>query len=190
MEINNNTELVFGSLGYLARNNGQSIAESFLNVDAILVIDISASMATHDCQYGHTRYATAVTELERLQRAQPGKVAVIEFASTTLFAPGGIPSQPSGNTNLTGALEYIKPADGAGIKIIINSDGDPDNEITALDVARHFKTRIDTVYIGPEGGHGADFLRRLSAATGGLNVTQDVRAIAHLSDTVTKLLTA
>jgi len=183
-------EIVFGSLGYLAQNNNQSIAESFLNVDAILIVDISASMLERDCQYGHTRYAVAVKELERLQRSQPGKVAVIEFACTALFSPGGIPSQPSGTTNLTGALQYIKPADGCGIKIILISDGDPDNEITAIDCARTFATKIDTVYIGPEGGHGADFLRRLSAATGGLNVTQDVRAIAHLSDTVTKLLTA
>jgi len=183
-------EIVFGSLGYIAQHSRLSIVESFLNVDAILIVDISASMLERDCQYGHTRYAVAVQELERLQRAQPGKVAVIEFACTALFAPGGIPSQPSGTTNLTGALQYVKPADGCGIKIILISDGDPDNELTALDVARSFKTKIDTVYIGPEGGHGADFLRRLSAATGGLNVTQDVRAIAHLSDTVTKLLTA
>ena len=186
-----NNELVFGSIGHIAANNGKSVAYQFtFDVKAVLVIDISASMAAHDCAYGHSRYAVAVQELERLQRSIPGKVAIVEFSTTALFAPGGIPSPPQASTNMAGALQFIKPIDGTGIDIWVISDGAPDDERATLNEARTFQTKINTVYIGPEDGTGADFLRRLSALTGGVNATQSVREIAHLSDTMQKLLTA
>jgi hypothetical protein len=185
------TEIIFGSVADLARTNNYSIAEAFaFNVKALLVIDVSASMAMRDCQNGHSRYAMAVKELERLQRSRPGKVGIVEFSTIIMFAAGGIPSPPQSSTNLTGALEFIHPADDCGIEFWIISDGEPDNPDSALDFARKFKTKINTIYIGPEGGAGAEFLRRLSALTGGRHADQGVQGIAHLSDTMQRLLTA
>jgi len=182
-------EITYGSLGYMAQQ-GRSIAESFLSVDAIIALDISFSMLVADCQNNQSRYDTAVGELRRLQRQIPGKVAVIEWACGHAFVPGGVPSPPYGTTNMTGALDFIHQADDCGIKLILISDGEPDNQITALDSARRFKSQIDTIYIGPEGGQGADFLRRLSALTGGQAVTNSMRDIVNLSQDVTKLLNA
>src|SRR5215475_14490602 len=167
---NQSNEIVFGSIANIAATNGKSIAQQFaLDIKAILVIDISVSMAARDCAYGHSRYAVAVKELERLQRSIPGKVAIVEFSTIALFAPGGIPSEPQANTNLAEALRFIRPADGCGIEMWVISDGAPDSETAALDEARTFQSKINTVYIGPEEGSGADFLRRLSALTGGRN---------------------
>jgi len=182
-------EIVYGSLGYLEQQ-GKSIAESFLNVDAIVMIDISASMRERDCQNGEMRHTVACDELRRLQRQIPGKLAIIEWATGHAFVPGGAPSSPDGwSTNMAGVLEFVKQADDTGIKLILISDGEPDSEDTTLDIAQTFKSKIDTVYIGREGGRGADFLRKLSALTGGKSVNDTARGIVELSQTVARLLT-
>jgi hypothetical protein len=185
-----NTEIVYGSLGYLEQQ-GKSIAESFLSVDAIVMIDISVSMQAEDCQNGQMRHTVACDELRRLQRQIPGKLAIVEWATNHAFCPGGAPSPPNGwSTNMAGVLAFVKQADDCGIRFILISDGEPDNEQEALDQARRFKSKIDCVYIGPEGGKGADFMRRLSALTGGQSVSQSPREIIQLSQTLTKLITA
>jgi hypothetical protein len=182
-------EIVYGSLGYLA-GQGKSIAETFATgVDAILMIDVSASMMMTDCRDGQSRYDAACAELKRLQRQLPGKLAIIEWSDGHAFCPGGMPSGIKGMTNMAGVLKFVQIADGAGIRFILISDGEPDSEDETLDVARKFSSHIDTIYIGPEGGAGADFLRRLSALTGGQSVSQSAREITQLAQTVTKLLT-
>lgn len=185
------TELVYGSLGYLAAQGGKTIAESFaFDVVAIIMLDISASMDSADCMNGQRRYDAACDELRRLQRELPGKLAVIEWSSGHAFMAGGLPSAPSGMTNMAGVLAYVHRADNCGIKLILISDGDPDSEEAALNEARRFTGKIDTIYIGPEGGKGADFLRRLAALTGGTAKTRDARGIAGLSKEIKGLLTA
>lgn len=182
-------EITYGSLGYMAQQ-GQSIAESFLSVDAILLLDISASMQATDCPNGQERYTVACDEMRRLQRQLPGKLAVIEWATGHAFVPGGVPSPPEGySTCMDGVLQFVKVADGTGIKIILISDGEPDSEDDTLNVARTFTSKIDTIYIGPEGGRGAAFLRRLADATGGRAETKSPREIVMLSQSVTRLLT-
>lgn len=183
-------EIVYGSLGYIAQQ-GKSIAETFATgVDAILMIDTSASMRTDDCQNGKTRHQTACEELRRLQRQLPGKLAVIEWANSHAFCPGGIPGPAVGfATDMAGVLEFVHTADDCGIKFILISDGEPDSEDAALNMAKLFKSHIDTIYIGPEGGAGAEFLRRLSSLTGGQSVSQSAREIVQLAQTVTKLIT-
>lgn len=182
-------EITYGSLGYMEQQ-GKNIAESFLNVDAIVMIDTSGSMAATDCQNGQMRHTVACEELRRLQRQLPGKIAVIEWADSHAFCPGGIPGPAIGyTTDMAGVLRFVKQADDTGIKLILISDGEPDNEQDALNVARGFKSKIDTVYIGPEAGSGAAFLRLLSSLTGGQSVSQSPREIVELSQTVTKLLT-
>jgi hypothetical protein len=183
-------EITYGSLGYMEQQ-GKTIAESFLSVDAIVMIDISASMQEQDCPNGQMRHTVACDELRRLQRQIPGKLAIIEWATGHAFCPGGVPSPPDGfSTNMAGVLGFVKIADGTDIKFILISDGEPDSEDATLDVAQTFKSKIDTIYIGREGGRGADFLRRLAAITGGRPTTQDAREIVNLSKSITRLLTA
>jgi hypothetical protein len=179
-----------GSLQDIAQQQNKSIAQTFMSVDAIVCVDTSLSMMNKDTQDGRSRYDHACEQLIRLQRQLPGKVGVISWSSRKTFNPGGIPDSPYGSTDLVGLLQFIKPADGCGIKLIVISDGEPDYPQGALDVARTFKTPIETIYIGPEGGPGRDFLRRLAEATGGQAVSQSVRDIQNLSQTVKGLLAA
>lgn len=182
--------LVYGSLADMASRGGKSVAETFLSVDALVLVDTSMSMEMDDCPGNRKRYEVACEQLIRLQREIPGKLGVISWSSSAYFCPGGLPKAPFGSTNLANALDFVKPADGCGIRLIIISDGEPDNPEAALDLAKKFSTKIDTLYCGPELGSGADFLKRLSALTGGQAVTQSVSDLDNLSKSVKGLLAA
>lgn len=182
--------LVYGSLQDVAQRRNKPVAETFLEVDVLILVDTSYSMDEHDCPGGRRRYDLACEEMIRLQRDLPGKVGIISWNSNALFCAGGVPSTPYGSTNLTGALEFVKPVDGTSIKLILISDGEPDRAEPALDLAKTFKSKIDCIYIGPEAGDGRDFLRRLAVATGGQSVSQSIKDIVNLSTTVKGLLTA
>jgi len=144
-----------------------TLAESFLSADVLLIVDMSGSMGAKDAPGGKSRYEAAENELKRLQEANPGKIAVIAFSDSAEFCPTGIPRRIGAGTNLAGALRFVKPADGTGVRFIVISDGEPDDPWQALAEARSFSSKIDCVYIGPESGHGRDFLKRLAAASGG-----------------------
>lgn len=184
------TQLVYGSLQDISQRAGRPVAETFLSVDALVAVDTSGSMNMADCQDGRRRYDVACEQLIRLQKELPGKVGVISWSSSVQFNPGGVPYYLGCGTDLAGVLKFVKPADGTSIKLILISDGEPDDESEALRLAKQFKSKISTIYVGPESGPGRDFLRRLAEATGGQAVSQSVNDIANLKQTVAKLLTA
>lgn len=183
-----NTYLVKGSLGAVAKESGKPLAESFLAADAIVLVDVSGSMSdTIKAPEGgyKSRYELACLELQKLQATLPGKIAVVEFSGRPAFCWSGRPSFQQGGTDMAEALRFIQPADGCGMTIVLISDGMPDDERETLQVARQFETKIDTVFVGPEGEPGAAFLRKLSAATGG---SASVNSVAELSTAIKGLL--
>ena len=155
-----------GSLAHQAATTGQSIAQTFVGADVIVLVDTSSSMTDRD-QTHKRRYERACDELAKVQASLPGKIAVLSFADFTLFCPSGIPTQPCGMTDLTGALKFAKIADLDGMQFIIISDGEPNEESSALQVASTYRNKIDTIYIGPERGGGQRFLERLAQMSGG-----------------------
>jgi len=185
-----NQALVPGSIADKALKTKTSIAEIFLHLDVVVLIDVSASMSCKDASGGRERYEVATEELARLQRENPGKVAVVAFSDKVLFCPAGIPVFMKSGTNLHLALDFIKPADDCGIKLWVISDGEPNDETSCISRAKLFKTKIDTIYIGPEDGPGRAFLRRLAAATGGISTVQKTQDLNQLSSTMKKLLSS
>ena len=185
-----NNAIVIGSLANIANRDGTSLAESFLNAEAVLLVDCSGSMMARDSRNGASRYDVAVEELGKLQAAMPGKLAVLGFSDRTEFCPGGIPAFQGGGTDLAGALKFAKMADIPGMKIIVISDGEPDDAQAALAVAATYGAPIDTIFVGPENDYigGRAFLQRLAAACHGQHVTAD-RVVA-LADVTMQLLSA
>lgn len=181
-----NTQIIPGSLGAIAQQNNTSIAETFINADAIILVDTSGSMDISDSREGRKRYDVACEELKTLQASLPGKLAVISFSSDVLFCPNGIPFNYQGMTDLAKALKFAKVADVKGMRFIVISDGEPDSESDALHIAKTYKNRIDTIYVGPKGGDGEDFLRRLAKASGGQGVT--AAQVKELASNVQQLL--
>lgn len=184
--MNNNHAIIQGSLGAVAAQEGKSIAESFVNADVIIITDTSGSMEACDSRGGKSRYEVACEELKNLQAQLPGKLALLSFSDDVVFCPNGIPFQFGGGTDLAKALKFAKLADVKGMHFIVISDGQPDDEHEALKVARTYKNRIDTIYVGPEGGEGQEFLKRLAKASGGQGVTAE--KVKELSSTVERLL--
>lgn len=183
----NNTAIITGSLSALARQNNKSIAETFVNCDVIVIVDVSGSMAANDSRGERSRYDVACEELAKLQANLPGKVGVIAFSSTVMFVPGGQPPFLGGGTNLAGALRFTRVADVPGMRFFLISDGEPNNEEEALKAATQYKNKIDVIYVGPERNpRGRDFLTKLANTTGGKTVTAD--CVRELAATVERLL--
>ena len=88
------------------------------------------------------------------------------------------------------ALEFVKRVDGCGIKIILISDGEPNDEAATLSCAKTFSTRIDTVFVGKETSEGRAFLKKLSDATGGISVCQETEKLHFLGTNLKLLLNA
>lgn len=178
------TQLVVGSVAAVAAAQGKAVAEAFMSVEVIALVDTSGSMEVRDTDA--SRYEVACRELALLQAAHPGKVAIISFATGCQFCPSGVPVMDGGSTNLTAALRFARTSDLPGVRFVVISDGQPDNEDTALAEARQFRGRIDVVYVGPEGGYGSGFMQRLAAIGRGQSVTA-----AHaqkLAPTIERLL--
>jgi Mg-chelatase subunit ChlD len=182
------TTVIPGSLQAQAEATGASLAETFLSCDLVVIVDTSGSMSEDDAPGGRSRYAAACAELATLQGNHPGKIGVIAFSTTVQFCPGGVPPYFGGGTDLAAALDKARPVNGL-CDLVVISDGHPDDESAALAAARRFtESHISTVYVGPEGGAGAHFLRRLAAASGGQHVT--AAKTADLARKVEQLLLA
>ncbi len=181
------TSIVVGSLADVATRNGQSIAESFVSAEAVILVDVSGSMMGRDSRGGKSRYDVALDELAALQRSMPGKLAVIAFSDSALFVPGGVPPLLGLGTDVAGALQFAKVADVPGMRFFLISDGEPDDERKALDVAKTFAAHIDTIYVGPESDPiGRACLQRLAKATGGQSATAD--RVCELATTAQRML--
>lgn len=162
------TAIVRGSIQDVAQRDGVSLAESFVNCDAIVVVDVSGSMASPDSRGGRKRYDVALEELAALQGAMPGKVAVIAFSDGPIFCPAGAPPFLGSGTNLLGALQFAKVADMPDMRFIVVSDGQPNEPDAAIALARTFQGRIDTVFVGPETDrYSREYMARLASARGG-----------------------
>lgn len=168
------TALVKGSLGAIAKETGKTLAETFVDAECVIIVDTSSSMQVYDSRGGRTRYDVACEELRFLQEANEGKVAVLSFSNECIFCPSGVPTYLGQMTDMAKALDFAKVADVPGIRFILISDGEPDDERRALNIARTYHNRIDTVYVGPEDRpYGLDFLQELARLSGGLNATAD-----------------
>lgn len=185
--MNQENAIVVGSLSDIAQQQHTSIAETFLSADAVVIVDVSASMDSRDARGNRTRYELAIDELASLQASLPGKVAVIAFSTTVMFVPGGQPPFLQGSTDLAEALRFAKVADLPEVRFVIISDGEPDSREDALAVARGYKARIDTIYVGPEVYPlGRDFLSELACVSGGQTATAD--RVSDLALTTERLL--
>lgn len=183
-----NTQLIQGSIGAIAQRDGKSIAESFVNADVVIIVDTSSSMGQHDARGNQSRYEVACDELRKLQASLPGKLALLSFSDDVQFCPNGIPFNFNGMTDLAKALKFAKMADVSGMRFIVISDGEPNDEDESLRVAKTYKNRIDTIFVGPEGGDGQKFLQRLARASGGQGVTSE--KVKELETSVKFLLSA
>lgn len=125
---------------------------------------------------GSMRGQKIVRLREELTRLWPEvKAKLICFGFTSRWVEGGpnnLP-EPSGSTDMRGALELagtVFPSE-----VIVISDGRPDDEQGTLDAAAMLPGVINVLFVGDDGDtHGAAFMRRLAAVGGGVMCHRDL----------------
>ena len=80
--------------------------------------------------------------------------------------------EPAGGTPLAQALMEVKAYNPSQVCVV--SDGEPAAPDLCLQAAAALGVKIDVFYIGPPGGHGEDFLRKLAEASGGRFASNDL----------------
>lgn len=161
--------LIKGSQTQIAQMKGETLAETFMNVRMVCIVDVSSSMNANDSSNNRTRYQAAKDELEHLQNQFPGEIYLIAFNDVVQLCPNGIPSTPAMSTDVAGVLQYLinNSLDAIGCKVVLISDGEPNDEVKALHVASKLRCKLDCIYVGREGGRGMYFLQKLANQCGG-----------------------
>lgn len=150
---------------------------------SLLLVDTSGSMSNFIAS-GGTRIDAlrkTVTELKSTH-----SVPVASFSGRGVrMIEGEIPN-PAGHTPLTEAIDFGKYQ--GATHLVVVTDGEPDNQHSALDSARSFGGVIDVFFIGDPNDFGAAFAKRLAESTGGnVNVT-DLGAPKQLAAGIAGLL--
>lgn len=140
--------------------------------EVVILADISHSMES--IAWGQRRKIDVLREaVEAAQERQPARL--IAFSAQPREVQR-IP-EPESSTNLTAALQAALRYN-PGVTLVI-SDGQPDNERSALAIAAQFRGVIDVLYVGPDMDRAAiGFMRRLAAAAGGEMVSNDISSQA------------
>lgn len=128
----------------------------------LLICDVSGSMATRDCPGGRRRIDVLKEALCDFRDA----VIVIFSSNAFLISSPDLLPEPGGTTNMAAAIREARLR-AVGKRIVLLSDGEPDSESDALAEAQFLRQPISTIYCGPPGGPGEEFLRRLAQITGG-----------------------
>lgn len=141
----------------------------------VLLVDVSASMGSA-AEDGRRKIDVLRDAIVAATQAKPARL--FAFSKVAYETPL-LPYEPEHNTNLAGALLQVQALD-PGITLVI-SDGLPDNEKAALDVARSYRGAIDALYIGPASNTAAiRFMYELARAGGGDMRQHDISKLCNV----------
>jgi hypothetical protein len=152
------------------------------------LLDTSGSMDSPVA--GGKRRIDVLADILRVVLPDAPEARLIAFSDTVvaIAAPADLP-EPSGSTALHAALEYatrLRPR-----RVIIISDGEPDDRGAALRAARALHCPVDAFHAGPEDDHAAiAFLRNVCLSGHGVGRTTvaDLRDPAKLAGELRLLL--
>jgi len=82
-----------------------------------------------------------------------------------------IPASAHGSTDLARAIGYLRGLAKRPERIVLISDGDPDDPHAAMREATGFSVPIDIIFIGQKGSSGERFMINLAKFTGGRQFT-------------------
>jgi CBS domain-containing protein len=168
----------------------RDLARSRKAENVFLLVDCSGSMGARLSGTGQTRIEALRGIAKQVLSAR--KAPVMQFGAMDPntgawigFVDGDIPDA-NGGTPLAEAIEFAR-RNGAG-RLVVISDGVPDDRDLALEAARQFGGRIDVVFVGDPGEAGSVFLDRLAQLTGGERFEGDLSETRKLTGAITGLL--
>jgi Mg-chelatase subunit ChlD len=191
-----NNIIVTGSTTDLAQQEEISLAQAFVNVDIMIVIDLSGSMDMNDAKDIHgnraTRRRAAETQLQKLQRDHAGKVGVIGFADHAQYLPNGSIEgiDVGGTTDMLKGLQLAETANRAGIPTVLISDGEPnyDVEHECVQLAHSLVSPLHCIYVGPENGSGLQYLQQLATSAVSGSTAQKTSDVGNFLNQVEETL--
>ncbi len=146
----------------------KDIDESFKKLDldkpdvleeTVFVLDVSGSM---DGMSGKQR---KIDHLRDVMSKYPTAHKVC--FSDDVYLTQDIP-EPRGGTSLDKTFRYLAKTNNFK-KIVLVSDGEPNDEGEALNEAVTLGAKVDIVFIGTKGSRGERFMERLAERTGGIH---------------------
>lgn len=140
--------------------------------DLGIVADVSGSMS--EAAGPGKRRIDVLREALSLTLPDTG-ARVIAFSSTARLVEGATLPDPSGGTALHRAISL---AASLGMRrLLVMSDGQPDDAGAALLAAREFGGPVDVIYCGPDNDLTAkEFMARLAQQSGGQSVNRSYAA--------------
>ncbi len=151
------TGKTMSSLTTSLKSGMQELKQRKLQQSVCLLLDTSGSMCS-DMNDGRR----AIDHLRDAVSNFPD-AKIISFNSQVI--EDSIP-EPQGTTDLTLGLETVQNLSNIK-KIILVSDGQPNNAESAMKKGMMLKIPISCIYIGIPGDSGYSFLKELATATGG-----------------------
>jgi len=149
----------------------------------VLLCDISGSMGERMNRSEPTRKIDALRDtVHILQQESTPRIVVFHTYAEDVHS---IPPHATGGTNLAGAFSFLNK-DPRPERIVLISDGNPDNGPGAIEEAKRLKTNISAIYIGEIGSPGEKFLRDLCAMCGG-QFTSDAHALERPKELAKKI---
>jgi hypothetical protein len=126
--------------------------------DTVFLLDVSGSMNE---KVGKER------KIDHLRDVMSSYPNANKFCfSDDVYNKQNIP-EPNGSTNLAKGFRYLQNTEFKAKRVVLVSDGEPDNESSALNEANKLFVPVDIIYIGDKGSRGERFMERLASSTGG-----------------------
>jgi hypothetical protein len=135
--------------------------------DCVLLLDVSGSMADYAGEKTKIQQLSEVVNSGDFKKLK--KIIFSGFVREVQF----VDLRTYGSTDLASGVRYLSVFPGLK-KVILVSDGCPDDEYSALNEGRILASRgvkVDIIYLGPGGDQGEAFMKQLAALTGGQATT-------------------
>lgn len=130
----------------------------------VFLLDVSGSMG--DSVDGKKK----ILHLRNVMEKYPNARMMCFSSNISMIHDAWSIPDPQDTTNLAKALRHVLLEKGSPPeRLVLVSDGEPDSEIDALEVAKQLKVPIDIIFIGHKGSRGDLFMEKLARHTGGQN---------------------
>lgn len=145
------------------------------SVDAILLLDVSGSMtetlSDGKSKIDHLRTAVKSIDKDDIKWAAFADEVYRDGSGNTVFGRNDDIPEPSGETALYKAFDHLNANRFLGFeKIILISDGLPQDEASAITSAKATGIPVDVIYLGNDTA-GKDFMQKISEGTSGKMVS-------------------
>jgi hypothetical protein len=136
---------------------------------SLLLVDCSGSMGEIVTDPNGDRSIRKIDALRKvvddLRKTHPVPVAAFGVRAQGQVEVVDVVPEPQGGTPLDLAILFGR--DQGATRLVVVTDGEPNDESSAFEAARQFGGPIDVFYVGHHYGRGPKFAAELAAMTGG-----------------------